>query len=81
MYQGIFLFKRVLQSLGYEVIEMHGKEIQLQNFSDLPGGKRGYEIKFPTVAKSSPPLGYTRNSLNTAILVNRNCILLRSNYQ
>jgi hypothetical protein len=81
LHQGIYLFKKVLQSLGYEVVEMHGKEIQLQDFFDLPGGKRGYEIKFPNVAKSSPPLGYTRNSLNTAILVNRNCILLRSNYQ
>ena len=33
------------------------------------------------VTKSSPPLGYSRNSLNTAILVNRNCILIKSNYQ
>ena len=81
LHQGIFLFKKVLQSLGYEVIEMHGKEKQLQDFLDLPGGKRGYEVKFPNVAKSSSPLGHTRNSLNTAILVNRNCILLRSNYE
>ena len=39
LHQGIFLFKKVLQSLGYEVIEMHGKEKQLQDFLDLPSGE------------------------------------------
>ena len=81
LHHGIFLFKKSLITLGYEVIEMHGKEKQLQDFMSLQGGKRGYEVKFPNFKTSSLSLNCTEEIFNNAILVNRDYILLRSNYK
>lgn len=81
LHHGMFFFKKSLITLGYEVIEMHGKEKQLQDFMSLQGGKRGYEVKFPNFKTSSLSLNCTEEIFNNAILVNRDYILLRSNYK
>ena len=81
LHYGIFLFKKSLVTLGYEVIEMHGKEEHLQDFMSLQGGRRGYEVKFPSFKTSSLSPNCTEEIFNNAILVNRDYILLRSNYK
>lgn len=80
LHHGIFLFRRTLQSMGYEIIEMHGKEKQLVDFFTLSSGKRGYEVKFPDFDGVLLSPLYTEDTLNTDILVNRDLLLLRGNF-
>ena len=58
---------------------MYGKEKQLQEFMSLPGGKRGYEVKFPDFKTSTLPLDCTEEYLNNEILTKRDFILLQNN--
>ena len=80
LHHGLFLFKRALHSMGYEIIEMHGKEKQEVEFFTLQGNKRGYEVKFPPFAGVSLPPGYTEETLNNIVLANRDLLLLRLNF-
>ena len=80
LHHGVFIFKKVLTSQGYTVVEMYGEDKQLQEFMSLPGGKRGYEVKFPDFETSTLPPDCTEEYLNNAILTKRDYILLRSNY-
>ena len=79
LHHGLFLFKRILHDMGYEVIEMHGKDKQLVEFFTLSSGKRGYEVKFPPFDGVSLPIIYTEEALNSVILTNRDLVLLRGN--
>ena len=80
LHHGVFIFKKVLMSQGYSIVEMYGEEKQLREFMSLPGGKRGYEVKFPYFKTSTLPLDCTEDYLNNKILTQRNYILQRSNY-
>lgn len=80
LHHGLFLFKRALESLGFEIIEMNGKEKQLVDWSTLSGGKRGYEVKFPHFDAVSLAPEYTEISLNDAILTNRDLLLFKANF-
>ena len=80
LHHGIFIFKRILESMGYEIIEMHGKEKQLVDFFTLSGGKRGYDVKFPSLDAALLPQIYNEDTLNSTILVNRDLLLMRGNY-
>ena len=55
LHHGVFIFKKALVSQGYIVVEMYGEEKHLQEFITLPGGKRGYEVKFPYFKTSTLP--------------------------
>lgn len=78
LHHGLFLFKKALHDMGYEVIEMHGKDKQLIEFFTLSSGKRGYEVKFPDGV--SLPVNYTEETLNNVILTNRDLVLLKGNF-
>ena len=80
LHHGLFIFKRALLSLGYEIIEMHGKEKQLVEFFTLSSSKRGYEVKFPQFERVSLPLDYTEQTLNDVILANRDLLLMKANF-
>lgn len=80
LHHGISIFKRALESLGFEVIEMNGKDKQLLDFFTLSGGKRGYEIKFPLFDAVSSAVEYTEVSLHNAILANRDLLLSKANF-
>ena len=80
LHHGLFIFKRALQSMGYEIIEMHGKEKQLVDFFTLSSGKRGYDVKFPLLDGVSLPLDYTEETLNNVVLANRDLLLSMGNF-
>lgn len=80
LHHGLFIFKRALESLGYEIIEMNGKEKQLVDFFTLTGGKRGYEVKFPPFDVVSLAPKYTEVSLNDAIVSNRDLLIFKANF-
>jgi hypothetical protein len=81
LHHGLFEFKRALESLGFEIIDMNGKEKQLVDWFTLSGGKRGYEVKFPHFDAVPLALEYTEDSLNDAILANRDVLGFRSRSQ
>ena len=66
--------------MGYEIIEMHGKEKQLVDFFTLSSGKRGYDVKFPLFDGVSLPLDYTEETLNNVVLANRDLLLSIGNF-
>ena len=80
LHHGVAIFRKVLISQGYIVIEMYGEDKQLQEFMSLSGGKRGYEVKFPDFVTSTLPEDYTEEILNNAILTKRDFVLLKCNH-
>ena len=80
LHQGMFLFKKALQNLGYELIIMTGKYSVLMSFFTLPGVQREYEVKNPPFDKTLPPLDCTEDTLNNSILLSRNCLFSRGSY-
>ena len=80
LHQGIFLFKKALQDLGYELIVMTGQDSVLMSFFTLPGVQRGYEVKYPPFDKTLAPLDYTEDTLSNSILLSRNYLFSRGSY-
>ena len=80
LHHGLFIFKRALQSMGYEIIEMHGKKKQLVDFFTLSSGKRGYDVKFPLLDGVSLPLDCKEETLNNVVLANRDLLLSMGNF-